>query len=103
MDIVVANAKQNALLESFFSMLTAGTSPGLKGGGTSMNIFAQALYFSVDLLPPPPHTYFFIDFKEISSTILANVKGQLPPNPAVATPRLIVTGFIRSGKSGRKV
>ena len=48
-----------------------------------MEIFGQALYFSEDLLLPPPHTYFLIDLKEISNLILSKVGGPLAPQ----TPR----------------
>ena len=33
----------------------------------------------VRVLLPPPHTYFLIDFKDISRTILSKVWGQLSP------------------------
>ena len=40
-----------------------------------MKTFGHVLYFSEDLLLPPPYTYFSIDFKDISSTIVAKVGG----------------------------
>ena len=57
-----------------------GVARARKMGGI-YEIFCHTLHFSEDLLLPPPHTYFLIDFKEISSTILAKVKGATAPNP----------------------
>ena len=55
-----------ALFRQGFFMLV-GAWPGLKSGGISEKL-------------PPPYTYFLIDFKEISSTILAKVRGgNCPP------------------------
>ena len=46
-----------------------------------MKLFGHALYFSEDLLLISPDAYFLIDFKEISSTILAKEGGNCPPTP----------------------
>ena len=59
-----------------------------------MKTFGHVLYFSEDLLLPPPYTYFSIDFKDISSTIVAKVGGgkcapKLPKLP-MATPLMTV-------------
>ena len=61
---------------------TGGVARTKKVGDISEN-FGHALYFSEGLLLPLPHTYFLINFKEISSSILAKVGGggQLPPYP----------------------
>ena len=48
-----------------------GVARAKKVGGINEN-FGHTLYFFLeDLQLLPPHTYFLIDFKEISSTILA--------------------------------
>ena len=46
-----------------------------------MKMIGHDLYFFEDFLLPPPHTYCLIDFKVISSTILAKVGGQSPSKP----------------------
>ena len=56
-----------------------------------MKTFGHVLYFSEDLLLPPPYTYFSIDFKDISTTIVAKVGGgQVYPKLPMATPLMIV-------------
>ena len=49
-----------------------GVAMAKKVRGINKN-FGNALYFSDNFLLPPAHTYFPIDFKEISSTILTKV------------------------------
>ena len=50
-----------------------------KNVGGINKYFGHALYFFEDLLLPPPHTYFLIDFKEILITILAKVGEAIAP------------------------
>ena len=47
-----------------------GVARAIKLGSMNEN-FGHALYFSEDLLLPPPPNYFLIDFKEVPSTNLA--------------------------------
>ena len=49
-----------------------------------MKISGHALYFSEDLLLPPPHTYFLIDSKEISSKILVKWGSNSPQTVPMA-------------------
>ena len=46
-----------------------------------MEMFGHAHYLSEDLLLPHPHTYFLIDFKGISNTVLEKVGGNCPQIP----------------------
>ena len=56
-----------------------------------MKTFGHVLYFSEDLLLPPPYTYFSIYFKDISSPIVAKVGGgKCTPKLPMATPLMIV-------------
>ena len=55
-----------------------------------MKNFGHAFYFSKDLPLPPSHTYFLIDFKEVSSTILAKVGGRpIASHTPVVMPLLV--------------
>ena len=73
--------------EPIYLEFYSGAWPGLKSGEYKGKILVHALYFSEDLLLPPPHTYFLIDFTEIYSTILAKVRWAFPPPPISPCPR----------------
>ena len=56
----------------------------IKVGGHNWKFLGHVLHFSEGFLLPLPYAYFLIDFKGISSTILAKVEASAPIPPTVA-------------------